>query len=33
MGENYRLMAKRVENKEELKEKGFLVWNLDDFES
>jgi len=26
-------MAKRVENKEELKEKGFLVWNLDDFES
>ncbi|RLF88562.1 hypothetical protein DRN43_05605 [Thermococci archaeon] len=29
---NYGLVAKKVENKEELKEKGFLVWDLDDFE-
>ena len=29
---NCGLVAKRVENKEELEEKGFLVWDLKDFE-
>ncbi|MBC7095430.1 ATP-binding protein [Thermococcus sp.] len=30
---NCGLVAKKVENKEELKEKGFLVWDLKDFEN